>query len=221
MTKKNYLNPELTVDVVLFTIEEGELKVLLIKRENDPFKNTEALPGGYLLAGETTRSAATRVLAEKAGVKDVYMEQLYTFDTPGRDPRGPVFSVTYMALVPSPLPVLASAQHPQTPKLFSINKLPKLAFDHKQIINYAVERIRGKLEYTTIGFSILPQLFTLSQVQQVYEVILDKKLDKRNFRKKIEQLGFLKETKQVLSGLRQRPAKLYTLDTKSKTVKSF
>ena len=217
--EKNFLNPTVVVDVVLLTVEDGDLKVLLINREGDPFKGYEALPGGYLLVGETTRTAAERVLRDKAGVTDVYAEQLYTFDAEGRDPRGPVFSVTYLALVPPSVQERKDGtQHPQW---FSTKKLPKLAFDHRAIVDYAVERVRGKLEYTTIGFGILPKLFTLSQVQQVYEAILGKELDKRNFRKKLDQLGFLKETKQVLTGMRQRPAKLYTLGTKSKTIKTF
>lgn len=219
MQDKSFLNPTLVVDIVLFTVEDGDLKVLLINREGDPYKGFEALPGGYLLAGETTKTAAERVLKEKAGVSDVYIEQLYTFDEPGRDPRGPVFSVTYLALVPPGLhPDEQGTQHP---KWFSVKKLPKLGFDHKAIIDYAKERLQGKIEYTTIAFGTLPKLFTLTQVQQVYEAILEKEIDKRNFRKKIDQLGFLKETKQTLSGMRQRPAKLYTLGTKSKTIKLF
>lgn len=217
--KKQFLNPTVTVDIVLLTIENDRLKVLLIKRENAPYKGAEALPGGYLFQGETTKDAALRVLGEKAGVTDVYLEQLYTFDTPGRDPRGPVFSVAYLALVPFPLPILPGAVHTQTPELYDIARLPKLAFDHRSIVTYAIERIRGKLEYTTIGCGMLPEYFTLSDLQKVYEVILGKKLDKRNFRKKIDQLGFLKETKEKQTGKRQRPAKLYTL--KSKDLKIF
>jgi 8-oxo-dGTP diphosphatase len=219
MPDKSFLNPTLVVDIVLFTIINGDLQVLLINREGDPFKGLEALPGGYLLAGENTKTAAVRVLKEKAGVSDIYIEQLYTFDEENRDPRGPVFSVTYLALVsPTTIPETKGTQHP---KWFSTKKLPKLAFDHKKIIEYAKERLAGKVEYTTIAFGVLPTLFTLTQVQQVYEAILEKEIDKRNFRKKIDQLGFLKETKQTLSGMRQRPAKLYTLGTKSKTIKVF
>ena len=217
--EKNFLNPTIVVDVVLLTIVDNDLKVLLITREGEPFKGYEALPGGYLLVGETTQTAAERVLREKAGVADVYVEQLYTFDTPDRDPRGPVFSVTYLALVPPT--VKDGGDDTQHPQWFSVAKLPKLGFDHRAIIAYALERVRGKLEYTTIGFGVLPKMFTLSQVQHVYEAILGKPLDKRNFRKKLDQLGFLKETKQVLAGMRQRPAKLYTLGTKSKTIKIF
>jgi 8-oxo-dGTP diphosphatase len=220
MTSKAYLNPTVTVDIVLLTIRDQALQVLLITRDSEPFKELDALPGGYLLVGETTETAAKRVLKEKAGVENVYIEQLYTFDEAGRDPRGPVFSVTYLALVPPTL-IPDEQSGTQHPKWFPIKKLPKLAFDHKKIIHYAKERLKGKIEYTTIGFGVLPKLFTLTQLQQVYEIILEKEIDKRNFRKKIEQLGFLKETKETLSGMRQRPAKLYTLGTKSKTIQLF
>lgn len=238
---KAYLNPTVTVDIVLFTIKDDTLQVLLINRDSEPFKAMDALPGGYLLAGETTESAAKRVLKEKAGIENVYIEQLYTFDEAGRDPRGPVFSVTYLALVPEHLLTAATTdnsdtqrvdsgapsqysgmQHPHwLPVKKALDKKYALAFDHKKIIAYAKERLQGKIEYTTIGFGVLPQLFTLSQVQQVYEIVLEKEIDKRNFRKKIDQLGFLKETKETLSGLRQRPAKLYMLGTKSKTLQLF
>lgn len=224
---KAYLNPTVTVDIVLFTIKDDTLQVLLINRDSEPFKAMDALPGGYLLAGETTESAAKRVLKEKAGIENVYIEQLYTFDEAGRDPRGPVFSVTYLALVPEHLLSESSEKNPDIqhphwmPVKKALDKKHDIAFDHKKIIAYAKERLQGKIEYTTIGFGVLPKLFTLTQVQQVYEIVLEKEIDKRNFRKKIEQLGFLKETKETLSGLRQRPAKLYMLGTKSKTLQLF
>ncbi len=209
-----FLNPTVTVDDVVFTIESNELKVLLIRREGEPYKNLYALPGGYLHKGETTKDGASRILEEKAGVEDVYIEQLYTFDGLHRDPRGPVFSVTYMALAPSPFKETKDKSKTQHPTLFPIKNLPKLAFDHSEIVKYAIKRMQSKLEYTNVAFSILPDLFTLSQLQNVYELILDKKIDKRNFRKKIEQLRIIKETKKMLRGGRQRPAKLYTFVSK-------
>ncbi len=221
MKEKQFLNPTVTVDIILATIEDGALKVLLIEREGKPFQGIHALPGGYLLAGETAEIAAIRILEEKTGVKPSYLEQLYTFYTPGRDPRGPVFSITYIALIPSPLTYSKENSQAQAPALYDIKKLPQLAFDHKDIINYGIKRLRGKLEYTTIGINVLPKLFTLSQLQEVYEVILNKKLDKRNFRKQIDQLGFIKETKHVLTGMRQRPAKLYTRAVKELEIKNF
>ncbi len=217
---KKFLEPDVTVDVVLFMVEDRDLKVLLIERDREPYKGMRSLPGGYLFEKETARIGAERVLEEKAGVKNIYIEQLYTFDTPGRDPRGPNFSVSYIALVHSPVKIDMS-HDAQKPAWYSVKHLPKLGFDHKEIIEYAVERLRGKLEYTTIGFNALPKLFTLSQLQQVYEVILGKKLDKRNFRKKMDQFGFIKETKQFLTGMRQRPAKLYSLAVKPGEIKNF
>ncbi|MCX6755029.1 MAG: NUDIX domain-containing protein [Candidatus Nomurabacteria bacterium] len=217
---KKFLEPDVTVDVVLFMVEDGVLKVLLVEREHEPYKGIHALPGGYLFEKETARTGAERVLEEKAGVKNIYIEQLYTFDTPGRDPRGPNFSISYIALVHSPI-MINKSHDVQKPEWFPVKKLPKLGFDHKEIIEYAVERLRGKLEYTTIGFNALPKLFTLSQLQQVYEVILNKKLDKRNFRKKMDQFGFIKETNKSLTGMRQRPAKLYSLAVKPGEIKNF
>lgn len=208
MEHKPFLNPNVVVDVVLMTVSGGDLQVLLIRRDADPYVHMDALPGGYLHTGETTRSAAERVLQTKAGIKDIYIEQLYTFDTPGRDPRGPVFSVTYLALVPPGLNITddGTIQHPRWQ---SVSELKKLAFDHADIIEYAHSRLQGKIEYTPIALRILPERFTLSQLQGVYEAILGKTLDKRNFRKKIDQLGFVIPTDEKLSGMRQRPAQLY------------
>lgn len=197
-----------TVDLVIFTIKESQLKVLLIKRPHEPFQNSRALPGGFLLQNETTQKAALRILKEKAGVSNVYIEQLYTFDSPKRDPRGHVLTVTYFALVPRSKLAFAK-RTTQTPTFHSIQKLPMLAFDHKAIVKYAVRRLRAKLEYTNAVLSLLPHEFTFNQLQKTYEAILDKKLDKRNFRKKFLSLGLIKQTRKHLKNVRQRPARLY------------
>ncbi len=207
--KKLYWPPAVTIDVVIFTIEDGELKVLLIKRNKPPFAGAWALPGGFLLKNETTQNGALRTLKEKTGVGNVYMEQLYTFDSPSRDPRGHVLTIAYFALVSRPKIIFGSGKDLQTPALISVKKLPKLAFDHNKIIDYALERLQYKLEYTNAVFSLLPRQFTLSQLQEAYEIILDKKMDKRNFRKKFLALGLIKPTKEIKRGLRQRPARLY------------
>ncbi len=201
-TKQNaYESPSVTADTVIFTIDENKLKVLLIRRANAPFKNWWALPGVFLLKNESVDQAALRALKEKAGVKISYLEQLYTFDSLFRDPRGHVISATYFAL--------CSSAKLQKSALFSTNRLPKLAFDHKKIINYAVSRLRAKLEYTNVAYSLLPKYFTLSQLQEVYETVTGKKPDKRNFRKKFLSLGLIKPTRKKFAGARQRPAKLY------------
>lgn len=201
--------PALTTDVVIFTIEDGLLKVLLIKRNNEPFKNEWALPGGFILNDEGSRTAASRVLKEKASVRNVYLEQLYTFDGSGRDPRGQVCTVAYFALVLHKNLTLESGKNIQTPLFYPVKRLPKLAFDHKGIINYAVKRLQSKLEYTNAVYALLPEVFTLNQLQIAYEAIFGKKLDKRNFRKKFAMLKLIKSTKKVLTGNRQRPARLY------------
>ncbi len=206
--KKIYESPSITADTVIFTIEDEALKVLLISRANPPFASRRALPGVYLLKNETAKRAALRALKTKAGVSATYLEQLYTFDSLYRDPRGHVISITYFALLPVEKIKLVNA-NPDSPKLFSINKLPKLAFDHASIIKYAEHRLRSKLEYTNVAYSLLPYEFTLTQLQRTYEIILGKKLDKRNFRKKFLSMGLIRPTRNKLIGARQRPAELY------------
>lgn len=197
-----------TTDIVIFTIEDGQLKVLLIKRENKPFKNYWALPGGFVHDNESPEQAAFRVLKNKAGIKNVYIEQLYTFAGSGRDPRGNVITVTYFALTPVNK-IEIKFNEGQTPTFYPLKKLPKLAFDHSKIIHYALKRLQAKLEYTNVVYSLLPRYFTINQLQNAYEVILGQKLDKRNFRKKFMMLGLIKSTKKVHKGIRQRPAQLY------------
>ena len=198
-----------TVDVAIFTIEDGKLKVLLIKRANKPHAGEWALPGGFLRAPETTAQAAGRVLETKAGVRQVYTEQLYTFDDPKRDPRGQVLSVTYYALVPRPKLEMRPSPDTQEPTLFAADNVPAVAFDHGHILSYARQRLQAKIEYTNVVFSLLPARFTLSQLQQTYEAILGRTLDKRNFRKKFLSLGLIKATGAKLAGERHRPAELY------------
>lgn len=207
----DHLNPKITVDVVVFAIDpvEGQLKVLLVNRKNKPFQGSFALPGGFLLSGETSKDTVDRVLKEKAGVSALYAEQLYTFDTPDRDPRGPVFSITYIALVDADKLKLEESKDTHQPELFDIKKLPELAFDHKDIISYSIKRLQGKVDYTNMSALALPKLFTLTDLQKVYEIVLGREIDKRNFRKKILQLGFIEETDKMQTGQRRRPAKLY------------
>ena len=208
--KRLYWPPGVTVDVVIFTIEEGELKLLLIRRTADPFRDFWALPGGFLLKNETAEHASVRILKEKVGIRNIYLEQLYTFDSPARDPRGHVLTVAYMALVPRENLRFGEWQGVQGPALFPLKNLPKLAFDHRSIIGYAVRRLRAKLEYTNVAFSLLPKEFALNDLQRTYEIILGRKLDKRNFRKKFSMLGLVHPTRKMIRGKRQRPARLYT-----------
>src|SRR3990172_4261761 len=180
---KLYWPPAVTVDAVIFTVQEDDLQVLLIERSNEPFRNYCALPGGFLIKNEPSRDAVARILKDKAGVNNVYTEQLYTFDDLARDPRGHTVTIAYFALVP-PTSLKISSSVREHPQLYSVKRLPNLAFDHRKIIEYALGRLRAKLEYTNVVYSLLPKEFTIPQLQKTYEVILGKRLDKRNFAKK-------------------------------------
>jgi 8-oxo-dGTP diphosphatase len=199
---------KVTVDIVVFTIQSEALKVLLVKRGIDPFKDKMALPGGFVLTSEGLDDAALRELREETGVSDLYLEQLYSFGDPGRDPRDRVVTVAYYALISADRSRLTPGTDATEAAWYPLSKLPPLAFDHRQILDYAIERLRNKLEYTTVGFQLLPERFTLTELQGVYEAILGKKLDKRNFRRKIELLKILKPTSEYRRG-DQRPARLY------------
>ena len=208
MSLEDYPRPSVTVDVVIFTLREDDLYVLLIKRGHSPFEGVWAIPGGFVDIGESLEEAALRELEEETGVRDVYLEQLYTFGDPGRDPRGRVITVAYFALVP------AIAIHPRAgddaveARWWSVYDLPPLAFDHADILAYALQRLRYKLEYTAVGFELLPAAFTLSELQTAYEIILGERLDKRNFRRKILGAGVIEEAGGYRTG-EGRPAKLY------------
>ncbi len=211
---KEYDRPSVTVDIILFTVKDDDLKVLLVRRNLKPFKNMWAIPGGFVRIDEDLETAAKRELLEETNVKDVYLEQLYTFGDVKRDPRMRVITVSYFALVNAEKFKLKASTDVNDVQWFSMYNLPKLAFDHKKILNYALKRLRWKLEYTTVIFSLLPDKFTLTQMQKLYEVIFDKKLDKRNFRKKIKALNLVKETSDYEQDVNHRPAKLYTRNKK-------
>jgi 8-oxo-dGTP diphosphatase len=196
-----------TVDIVLFTIRERRLHLLLIKRAAKPFENRYALPGGFVTEEESLDAAATRELREETGVAKVYLEQLYSFGDPKRDPRGRVITVAYYALVPH-TDVLRAGSDASDAAWFPVAELPALAFDHRKIVEYAHQRIRNKLDYTNVGFELLPDKFTLTELQLVHEAILGESLDKRNFRRKTILKGIVKPTKELQSTGR-KPAQLY------------
>ena len=196
-----------TVDIVLFTIRERTLHLLLIRRLVKPFENRYALPGGFVLEDESLDAAAARELREEAGVDKVYLEQLYTFGDPKRDPRGRVITVAYYALVPH-TQVLKAGSDAADAAWFPVDELPSLAFDHRKIVEYAHQRIRNKLDYTSVGFELLSEKFTLSELQLVHEAILGQTLDKRNFRRKITQKGLVKPIKEWQNTGR-KPAQLF------------
>ena len=206
---------EVAVDSVIFTIENDELNVLLIQMHKDPFKGSWAVPGGLIEQTETTKDAALRILEKQTSVKNVYLEQLGTFDDPERDPLGRVISVAYFALVNNEDTLLHKTDKYADVRWWSVKKLPKLAYDHKQILKTAVERLQAKLEYTNVVWSLLPKEFALTDLQRVYEVILQEPIDKRNFRKKILSLKLIEKTGKKRAGEANRPAELYRFKKRS------
>jgi 8-oxo-dGTP diphosphatase len=205
----DYEQPAVTVDLVIFTVNDAMLRIMLVKRAEDPFADCWSIPGGFLKVGESLEDAALRVLREKTGMQDVYMEQLYTFGDPGRDPRTRVITVTYFALIP-----WQNLHQPESDKVtdltwVSVDRLPRLAFDHKQIVLYALQRLRAKATYSNIVYGLMPRQFRLSELQNIYEIILNDKLDKRNFRKRMLATGLLQETGKKDAAGAHRPAMLY------------
>jgi 8-oxo-dGTP diphosphatase len=196
-----------TVDIVLFTIRERKLHLLVIKRLAKPFDGRYALPGGFVLEDESLDAAAARELREETGVDKVYLEQLYTFGEPKRDPRGRVVTVAYYALVPN-IEALEAGTDASDASWFPVAELPPLAFDHDTIVQYASQRLRNKLDYSNVGFELLPQKFTLTELQLVHEAILGESLDKRNFRRRMLQKGIVKPIKEWQRTGR-KPAQLF------------
>ncbi|MDI3282761.1 NUDIX domain-containing protein [Polyangium sp. 15x6] len=207
--------PALAVDCVVFGLDEEDLKVLLIRRGVEPFAGRWALPGGFVHEDETLDEAARRELREEAGIEKVYLEQLYTFGAVDRDPRERVVSVTYYALVKLSEHAVRAATDAREAAWFAIDDLPRLAFDHEEIVDKAIARLRGKVRYAPIGFELLPKKFTLTQLQRVYEKVLGQELDKRNFRKKVAATGLLIELDEVEQDVAHRAARLYTFDEKT------
>ena len=207
-----YPRPALTVDCVVFGYDAEELKVLLIQRDLEPFAGKWALPGGFVHIDETLDDAARRELHEETGIADLYLEQLYTFGAVNRDPRERVVSVAYYALVELFHHRLAAATDARNAAWFAVDDTPPLAFDHEHILAMAHQRLRGKVRYQPIGFELLPEKFTLTQLQRLYETILGVTLDKRNFRKKILGMELLIELDEVEKDVAHRAARLYQFD---------
>lgn len=204
--------PALTVDCVVFGFDAQDLKVLLIERDGSPFRGRWALPGGFVDMDETTDAAARRELEEETSMRDVFLEQLYTFSAVDRDPRERVVSVAHYALVKLSEHPVQAASDARRAEWFSVRKPPALAFDHDEILQVALQRLRGKVRYQPIGFELLPRKFTLRQLQQLYETVLDRPLDKRNFRRKVLSFDFLVPLEEQESGVAHRAARLYRFD---------
>ncbi|MCA9791510.1 MAG: NUDIX hydrolase [Candidatus Eremiobacteraeota bacterium] len=204
-----FFRPSVTVDVVIFTLQERELRVLLVRRGQWPFQDRWALPGGFVREAEGLEAAAARELLEETGVKDVFLEQLHTFGGLERDPRTRVITVAYYALVPNQRLTPAANADAREARWCSVYHLPELAFDHDLILARALTRLRAKIMNSRVAFQLMPEKFTLTQLQQAYEVVLGKELDKRNFRKKILASDVVLETDEKQKKGRQRPARLY------------
>lgn len=215
---KPYVPPTLTVDGVYFQVNADKLEVLLVQRSQDPFKGKWALPGGYNAAGDTTLEALDLVSKRKLNLGTEsfpYIEQLYTFDTIARDPRGHAVSVTYMGCGRK----IEIQGGSEVSAFFQVDALPTLAYDHADIIKYARERLAAKLTYTNVAYALLDESFTLTQLQTAYEAVFGHSLDKRNFRKKFLSLGFIEETGDMWIDGAHRPAKLYRfIDKQIKTL---
>ncbi len=213
--KSNLKFAVLATDVALFSLQEGKLKVLLIKAKSKKFLGMPTLPGGLVGPKEKIEKAAERFIKRYTDPKGVYFEQLYTFGDPQRDPGGRVVSVAYLGLVPSAKIADISAES----SWVSARMVPSLAYDHNAIVEAALERLRGKLSYTNIIQALFPEEFSLTELQEGYENILGRKLDKRNFRKRILSLGIVKKTEKQRKGEPNRPARIFRfVDNKIKVI---
>ena len=207
-----YPRAALTVDGVVFGFDDRELKVLLIKRALAPFKGRWAIPGGFVRVDETLDAAVRRELEEETGLRNIFLEQLYTFSAVKRDPRERIISVAYYALVKLDDHRTRAATDASEAQWFPVTATPPLAFDHTDILIAALERLRGKITYQPIGFELLPAKFTLSQLQQLYEAVLGREIDKRNFRKKVLGFGLLIALQETHREGAHRPAQLFRFD---------
>jgi 8-oxo-dGTP diphosphatase len=200
--------PWVTVDVIIFALRDGDLQVLLVRRRHWPQVGMWAIPGGAVGQNEALEDAALRKLEEETGLVDVYLEQLYTFGNPARDPRDRVITIAYFAVVPATSIVPRATDDAERVRWWSIYDLPALAFDHADILHYALTRLRYKLEYTAVGFELLPETFTLTELQSAYEIVLGETLDKRNFRRKILSGDVIEPTGEYRTG-EGRPAQVF------------
>ena len=207
-----YPRAALTVDCVVFGFDGGDLQVLLIRRGLEPFKNKWALPGGFVRVEETLDDAARRELEEETGLKEVFLEQLYTFSAVKRDPRERVVSVAYYALTKPADHTTAASTDAAEARWFTVSDIPALAFDHADILDTALARLRGKLTYQPIGFELLPPKFTLTQLQRLYESVLGTDIDTRNFRKKLLSFDLLVPLKETHRDGPHPPAQLFKFD---------
>lgn len=211
-----HARPALTVDVVVFAFAEGhrdrELQVMLIERDLEPFAGRWAIPGGFVRLDETIEAAARRELKEETGLEGLYLEQLRTFGAVDRDPRERVVSVAHYALANLEGHDVRATTDARRAAWFPVDDTPRLAFDHDEILASALARLRAKVRYQPVGFELLPEVFPLRRLQGLYESVLGHPLDKRNFRKKILQMGVLADTGEIETDVKHRAAKLFRFD---------
>lgn len=209
--KNEYEKPSVAVDLLVFTVKDDRLKIVLVRRNEHPFKDMLSLPGVFVGINETLDEAAARGAREEAGLADIYFEQLYTWGDIDRDPRMRIISVSYLSLTPAEKLTLSAGSRTSSAELYDVEELlasdEELAFDHRKIIEYGRERIRNKTEYSRIAFEFLPKEFTLPQLQRVYEILLGKPLYKANFRRRVAPL--IDETERMTSGDAHRPSRIY------------
>lgn len=212
-SSKRLQDIKVAVDAVIFGyFDKEDLQILLIKRNIEPSKGGWALPGGLVLDNENLDDAVKRELHEEAGIKPDFLEQLYTFGNVDRDPRNRVVSIAYLGLVNPSYHELFADSDAEDARWFSVNKLPKLAFDHDKIIDIALKRLRSKIQYQPIGFNLLNEEFPFSDLENLYKTIIGQEIDRRNFRKKIMSHGLLNETNKVKKEGSGRPGKLFTFN---------
>lgn len=205
----SYKNPSLAVDLVVFGYHDQQLSVLLLNRKEEPFKDGWTLPGGFVQMEERFSETCSRILKTKLGMDDIYLEQLYSFDDPFRDPRGRVVSVAHFALInPDQFDIVAGHMANDV-KWFKISKVPRLGFDHKLIFQKALERLKSKILYYPVGFELLNETFTMTELQELYECILGIEIDRRNFRRKILDSEYIVATGTKREGLKNRHPDLY------------
>lgn len=206
--------PSLSIDCVIFGYEAEKLKILLIERNINPDKGLWALPGGFILESENLRDAAIRILQEMTGLEKIYLEQLHTFGRIDRYPTKRVITIAYYALIHAKQDTLQAGKEATNVEWFSVKTIPNLAFDHRRIVDMAYERLKRKMRIEPVGFELLPEKFTLSQIHRLYETILDIKLDKPNFRRKFEKMNLLIPLDETQKGVAHRAARLYSFDPK-------
>jgi len=205
----NHPHPAVTVDGVVFGFDDADLKLLLVRRKSEPCKGAWALPGGFVEISEGLEEAARRELREETGIGELYLEQLYTFGEPKRDPRERVISVAYYALVKLSEHTVRAASDAIEVAWFPVAELPELAFDHERIVETGLKRLKAKVRYEPIGFELLPEKFTLGELQRLYETVLEQSLDKRNFRKKILGMELLEALDEYQQDVAHRAAQFY------------